>query len=344
MEKLIGYGNEVYGLLRRKSDSKISTKLANLGKLFTPCFADIRDFTSVYTIIDKIQPDWIFHLASQSFVPESFRDPTNTFAVNSGGTFNVLESVRLASPHSRVIFAGSSEEYGLQFKNMKQYLKMKDKYGQIEPHPKDILAGTFHDFSELPINEQNPLRPMSPYAVSKVHGDYMCRNYHMSYGLDTVVSRAFNHEGAGRGDNFITSKIVREAIECHLYDRTEIHLGNTSITRDWSHVDDIVNGYVLLAEKAEPGSVYVQGSGVETTIAEFVNYVAEELHYMPHIVAQDESLFRPSDVPHLQADISKIKRLGYKPEKTVRDIVRDLVIHYWKPENRKHILNTTTTI
>ena len=156
----------------------------------------------------KTEPDWIFHLAAQSYVPESFRDPLGTFRINCLGTNNLLEAVRLKNLETKIIFAGSSEEYGLQFKDEKHYEKMKKRYGAIEPPPRN--------FPELPISEEGFLRPMSPYATSKVYGDYAFRNYHTTYGMDTIVSRGFNHEGAGRGPNFVTSTIVRQLVSVHL--------------------------------------------------------------------------------------------------------------------------------
>jgi GDPmannose 4,6-dehydratase len=289
---------------------------------------DIRDFAAMARIIERIKPKYLFHLASQSFVPESFRDPINTFMVNSLGTQNVLEAVRQFSPQSRIIFAGTSEEYGLQFPTVDEWIKAEKKYGRIEPQPnfKDEID------SELPIDEQNPLRPMSPYAVSKVHGDYMMRNYHTTYGLDTVVSRAFNHEGSNRGREFVTAKIVRELVECYHGERKEIRLGDPTVTRDWSHVDDICNGYILLAEKAEPGSVYVQGSGVETSIEDFYKQVSQRLFCAEYngIKWNCPEFSRPSDVPYLQADPSKIKKLGWKPKKDLKDIIEDMINYYMK--------------
>lgn len=137
------------------------------------------------------------------------------------------------------------------------YNLMRTKYGEksIEPNPLS--------FPELPIDENNVLRPMSPYATSKVFGDYAARNYNISYGIDTVISRAFNHEGAGRGKNFVTSSIVKQIVSIYLEETTDLKIGDvTSFLPfgDWSHIEDIVNGYVLLADRADPRSVYVQGS------------------------------------------------------------------------------------
>ena len=121
------------------------------------------------------------------------------------GTQNLLEAIRLKDIDCRIVFAGSSEEYGLQIISEEHYRRVLKNYGAIYPEPKSI--------PELPISEENPLRPMSPYAVSKVHGDFLMRLYYNAYGLKTIVSRAFNHEGAGRGHQFVTSTIVRQCVK-----------------------------------------------------------------------------------------------------------------------------------
>ena len=206
------------------------------------------NLTSLFFVLDESQPDIIFHLASQSYVPRSFSHPLETFKVNSLGTQNLLEAIRLKDLDCSIIFAGSSEEFGLQFSSEKHYKWALKKYGTIFPEPNKI--------PEIPVRENNPLRPMSPYAVSKVYGDFLMRNYYHAYGLKTIVSRAFNHEGAGRGHEFVTSTIVRQCVSLKFGEIDKITIGNVNVFRDWSHVEDIVNGYVLLAEKGKFGNVY----------------------------------------------------------------------------------------
>jgi GDPmannose 4,6-dehydratase len=234
---------------------------------------DITDLTSLLNATHESQPDWIFHLAAQSFVPKSFKEPSGTFNANCHGTHNILESIRLKRPQCKLVFAGSSEEYGLQFVNESHFAKMQKKYGtkSIEPVPTD--------FPELPIDERGPFRPLSPYATSKVYGDYLTRNYHMSYGLDTVVSRAFNHEGAGRGHDFVTSSIVRQIITMSSDEKKIMNIGDVTTFRDWSHVEDIVDGYLLLADRGDPGSVYVQGSMRTNSVLTYMLKTISSLGY-----------------------------------------------------------------
>ncbi|MEN6554399.1 MAG: GDP-mannose 4,6-dehydratase [Methanobacterium sp.] len=158
---------------------------------------DLNDITSLASALDASQPDFIFHLAAQPSVEFSFHRPLETQNINTIGTANLLEAVRIKDVDTKIIFAGSSEEYGMVISSEEQYQRAIKDGKTISPEPESI--------PELPVEESNPLRPMSPYAVSKISGDFLMQNYHNSYGLDTVASRAFNHEGAGRGMMFVTS-------------------------------------------------------------------------------------------------------------------------------------------
>jgi len=270
---LLDGGHEVSGLILRRADGKTPRRLIEMNVIsnINLIYGDITDLTSILSAIQDSQPNLIFHLASQSYVPQSFKDPIGTFKVNCLGTQNILEAVRLKDARSRIIFAGSSEEYGLQFKDVKHFESMKKKYGVIEPLPKL--------FPEIPVDEEGYLRPMSPYATSKVFGDFAFRNYHATYGLDTVVSRAFNHEGPGRGHNFVTSSIVRQIISMHLSETDIMTIGDIQTFRDWSHVEDTVEGYVQIAEKAESGSTYVQGSMRTNSVLSYILLTISALGY-----------------------------------------------------------------
>jgi GDPmannose 4,6-dehydratase len=132
---------------------------------------------------------------------------------------------------------------------------------------------------ELPITETNPLRPMSPYAVSKVYGDFLLRNYWYSYGIPAVISRAFNHEGAGRGNMFVTSVITSQVMKLKLGESDSIIIGNVNAFRDWSHVDDIIDGYLLLTGKGKYGDVYNQGSMRTNSVLSYLLMSLEEAGY-----------------------------------------------------------------
>lgn len=260
----------VYGIIRGRSDGKLTQNLTNQGihNKVQLLEGDLTDITSLATCLDTSQPDYIFHLAAQSFVPKSFQNPMETQQINCLGTLNLLDVMRIKDYDSKIVFAGSSEEYGLVISSEEQYERTKKEYGTIFPEPESI--------PELPIKETNPLRPMSPYAVSKLYGDYLMRNYYNSYGLNTVISRAFNHEGAGRGLMFVTSVIINQIMKLKLGETDKITIGNINAFRDWSHVNDIINGYLLLAEKGSAGEVYNQGSMRTNSVLTYILLGLEE--------------------------------------------------------------------
>jgi len=270
---------DVYGMVRIRADGKKPERLVSIVDNIKLLDGDVTDLTSLISILDKTQPDVIFHLASQSYIPRSFTNPIETFRTNSLGTQNLLEAVRLKDLDSKIVFAGSSEEYGLQIASEKHYERALEKYGAVFPEPQKI--------PELPVREDNPLRPMSPYAVSKVHGDFLMRNYHNAYGLKTIVSRGFNHEGAGRGHNFVTSTIVRQCVSLKFAELSKISIGNVNVFRDWSHIEDIINGYVLLSEKGKFGDVYIQGSMRMNSV---ITYILLTLVHLGYRIMEVETL------------------------------------------------------
>jgi GDPmannose 4,6-dehydratase len=382
---LLGHNACVFGLVR----NKLAVPMAGVGKgreetgHLTQITGDIEDYLSLKQAIKNSEPDYVFHLAAQSYVPRSFSDPLETARTNCIGTNNLLEAVRNGDCDPVVIFAGSSEEYGLVFNSNEQYVQLKEKYGSIFPEPQ---------IPEIPIKETNPLRPMSPYAVSKVFGDHLTRNYFHTYGVKTVVSRAFNHEGAGRGLMFVTAVITRQVANLSKDPHSSIEIGNVNSFRDWSHINDIVRGYAILAKRGRYGDVYNQGTMKTTSVLSFILMSIEKAGYRVASVEtfhggkvvrepqepdntpifgiafektkldqillsgeleytlQDEGIrvntdrgtipvrfdtarFRPSEVPILLADIRKIQEIGFSPECTVEDIVRDQLAYFKEYQN-----------
>ena len=263
-EELLKQNANVYGLIRRRADGTKAKNLIDHGienKVKT-IEGDLTEITSLATALDISEPDYVFHLAAQSFVPRSFENSPETQMINCIGTANLLDAARIIDSDIKIIFAGSSEEYGLVISSDEQYKHAKKEYGTIFPEPVEI--------PEVPIKETNPLRPMSPYAVSKVYGDHLMRNYYHSYGLDTVVSRAFNHEGAGRGLMFVTSVVTNQIMKLKFGELDKITIGNLNAFRDWSHVKDIVNGYMTLADNGRSGEVYNQGSMRTNSVLSYI--------------------------------------------------------------------------
>lgn len=261
---LIDEGAHIYGLVRRRADGAIPQNIAwkNIANSITFLEGNLEDISGLATALDIAQPDVIFHLAAQSFVPRSFSHPIETAQINSIGTNNLLEAVRRKDCDPTIVFAGSSEEYGLVFSSDEQYERVRANYGTIYPEPVSI--------PEVPIKETNPLRPMSPYAVSKVYGDHLMRNYYYTYGTKAIVSRAFNHEGAGRGSMFVTSVVTNQVAKYSAGDIDHITIGNVNAFRDWSHVLDTIHGYCLIAENGHPGDVYNQGSMRTTSVLSYI--------------------------------------------------------------------------
>lgn len=307
---LLDEGNEVYGLIRRRADCSMSKNIIekNIHHEVELIEGDITNIASIGFALRKARAEIVFHLAAQSFVQRSFENPLETIEANTLGTANLLEAIRLSDLDPLVIFAGSSEEYGLVFSSQKQYEKAINKYGVICTPPEKI--------PELPISESNYLRPMSPYAVSKVHGDYLMRNYCMSYGMKTIVSRSFNTEGAGRGSVFVTSSITNQVMKIKLKENDKIVIGNINAFRDWSHIDDIVKGYCLLAEKGKSGEIYNQGSMRMNSVLSYVLLSLEsagwEVNRIESISNKDKAVDQPT-----QRDNEEM--FGVKFEKTKVD-------------------------
>ncbi|MDG6256471.1 MAG: GDP-mannose 4,6-dehydratase [Methanomicrobiaceae archaeon] len=261
---LVDEGANIFGLVRRRADGSIPKNILdkNIQSGIRLIEGNLEDIAGLATALDESQPDVVFHLGAQSFVPRSFTHPIETAQINSIGTNNLLEAIRRKDCDPTIVFAGSSEEYGLVFSSEEQYSRMKAKFGSVYPEPTDI--------PEVPIKETNPLRPMSPYAVSKVYGDHLMRNYYYTYGTKGIVSRAFNHEGAGRGIMFVTSVVTNQVAKYAAGDIDRITIGNVSAFRDWSHVMDTVRGYCLLADEGLPGNVYNQGSMRTTSVLSYI--------------------------------------------------------------------------
>jgi len=260
---LLDLGASVYGLVRATitDDSRRNMAGARGASGMTQVIGDLDNPVSLNHAIETASPEVVFHLAAQSSVAKSFSDPLGTMQTNCIGTNNLLEAVRGGESDPVVVFAGSSDEYGLVVSSLLQYEQLKKHYGIIFPEPK---------IPEVPISETNPLRPMSPYAVSKVFGDHLMRNYYHSYGVKTVVSRTFNHEGAGRGGMFVTSVIARQVAQLVAGETGALSIGNVNAFRDWSHIDDVVRGYCILATQGVYGDVYNLGTMRTTSVLSYL--------------------------------------------------------------------------
>jgi GDPmannose 4,6-dehydratase len=307
--RLIECGAEVSGLLRHRPggiapDSIRSQGLEGRVRLFE---GSLENMSSIKEALASSGADIVFHLGAQSFVPRSFSYPVETMSSNCAGTANLLEAVRISGLDPVVVFAGSSDEYGLVISSEDQLTRAAEKYGSVFPQPLKI--------PELPVSESNPLRPMSPYAVSKVYGDFLMRNYCHSFGMKTVVARPFNHEGAGRGMVFVTSVAASQAINLSRGLSDRITIGNVNAFRDWSHVDDVIDGYIILSEKGRHGEVYNLGSMRTCSVLSYVFMCLEgagypidsmrtflEEKYVDEPLSPERSRFFGTDLDHSKVD------------------------------------------
>lgn len=296
-ELLIKKGMAVYGISRPRSKSDNIDAIRDEIILED---ADILDSHSLYSIMVKIKPDYIFHLAAQSFVQSSWASPANTMETNVVGSVHLFEAIRRAEIDSVIQIACSSEEYGLVLEN------------------------------EVPVKEESPLRPLSPYAVSKVAMDYLGYQYHQSYGMKIVRTRGFNHTGPRRGEVFVTSNFAKQIAEIEKGKRKPVlGVGNLEAKRDWTDVRDMVLGYLLAVEKGDPGEVYNICSGKAWKVKDMLDLLIKESKVKVEIKPMPERM-RPSDVPILIGDYSKFhKKTGWKPKIPFEQTMIDL-LNYWR--------------
>lgn len=290
-------GIELYGIRRWRSRTEFIDHLSHNIRTLE---CDVRDLTSVTNIIREIKPDKIFHLAAQSFVPTSWHAPGESLTTNIIGNLNVFEAVRHLDINPWIQIACSSEEYGMVYSD------------------------------ELPIKETNPLRPLSPYAVSKVGQDLLSYQYFMSYKLNVVRTRGFNHTGPRRGEVFVSSDFAKQIVEIEMGKREPvIYVGNLEAIRDFTDVRDMVRGYWLALEKGVPGEVYNICSGKGYQIREILDMLLSMTDKKVE-VGVDESRLRPSDVPVLIGDSSKFReQTGWEPVIPFKKTLEDL-LNYWR--------------
>jgi len=293
-EHLLDEGWEVFGIRRWRSPL---VNVEHLMERIVLEFCDIQDPSAVRNTLDEVRPDAVFHLAAQSYVLTSWQQPTDTINCNITGELNVLEGLRALEMFDvRVQLACSSEEYGLVHAD------------------------------EVPIKESNPLRPLSPYGVSKVAQDLLGYQYNKSYNMPIVRTRAFNHTGPRRGEVFVASNFARQIAQIEKGRREPVMMvGNLEARRDFTDVRDTVRAYRLLVEKGEPGEVYNICTGKSITIQTLLDMLLEKSTVKVD-VKQDPERMRPSDVMVLEGDNTRlVECTGWQPtiplEKTLGDLL-----------------------
>jgi GDP-4-dehydro-6-deoxy-D-mannose reductase len=289
--------HEVFGAIKWRSDRKNIIHIQDKIRLVE---CDIKDSFAMKTIVSDVKPEQIFHLAAQSYVPFSWRAPQETLATNIIGEVNLFEAVRESNINPPIHIAGSSEEYGMVFKE------------------------------ELPITETNPLRPLSPYGVSKVAQDFLGYQYFKSYGLKIVRTRAFNHTGPRRGDVFAASNFAKQIVEIEKGLRKPvIYVGNLEAVRDFLDVRDVAQAYALVLEKGKPGEVYNVASGKGIKIKDMLDRLIA-LSKADVKIEKDPARMRPSDVELLIGSSEKFREVtGWIPKIPFDQTLKDL-LDYWR--------------
>jgi GDP-4-dehydro-6-deoxy-D-mannose reductase len=288
---------EIFGIQRWRSPLE---NVRHFMDRITMVECDLRDASSTRDTLERMRPDWIFHLAAQSFVPTSWSAPTESLTTNVLGQLNIFEAVRRIGLQCRIQIACSSEEYGMVYAD------------------------------ELPIRETNPLRPLSPYAVSKVAQDMLAYQYWMSWKVDSVRTRGFNHEGPRRGPVFVASDFAKQIADIEKGLKPPVlHVGNLEARRDFTDVRDMVRGYWLALEKCEPGEVYNLCSGKDYSIQRVLDLLLG-MTKVKIEVREDRMRLRPSDVPVLLGDRTKFTRAtGWEPVIPFEQTLQDM-LDFWR--------------
>ena len=299
-EFLLEKGYEVHGTLKRNSISENQT--ARLDSIFTQInlyYADLTDLSSLISVIQKTQPDEIYNLAAQSHVKISFEQPIYTANVAGIGTLNLLEAIRLIKPDTKIYQASSSEMFG-----------------------NNIDSDGFQ-------RETTHMSPVSPYGCAKVFSYNICRNYRNSYKMFISNGILFNHESPRRGTNFVTNKVVKEAVKIKLGLSSQLKLGNLGTTRDWGHAKDYVEAMWLILQQDQSDD-FVCSTGISHSVKELCEYVFNklDLNYLDYVV-KSEKFLRPEELNNLKGDSSKlIEKTGWKPKYTFETML-DEMVEYW---------------
>ena len=300
-EFLLRKGYEVWGTLKRNSVSENQSSRIddNTFSRITLEYADMTDMSSITRVLQLCRPDEIYNLAAQSHVRISFDQPIYTTEVTAVGVLNLLEATRLICPKARIYQASSSEMFGNNID--------KDGYQR----------------------ETTPMNPVSPYGCAKVFAYNICRNYRNSYNMYISNGILFNHESSRRGTNFVTNKVVKEAVKIKLGLSNELKLGNLDSSRDWGHAKDYVKAMWLMLQQDSPDD-FVCSTGISHTVKDLVDYVFNKLNLdWTKYVETDAKYLRPEELEHLKGDCSKAKKaLGWGHEYTFESMLNEM-IDYW---------------
>ncbi len=257
---------------------------------------DLRDAGRVRLVIDQVKPDAVIHLAAQSFVPASFENPRETYEINFLGTLNLLVALKESGFRGRMLFVGSGDTYGLV--------------------PE----------ARLPLTEDLPLRPRSPYAVSKVAAEALCYQWSQTEGFAMVMTRSFNHIGPGQSERFVVSDFAKQVIEIKKGRRGPVlSVGDIDVTRDFTDVRDAASAYALLLERGGNGEIYNVCSGVERSVRSILVRLLE-LANVDARIEQDPARLRIGEQRRFRGSHDKLRRdTGWEPAISIDQSLRDIL-------------------
>jgi GDPmannose 4,6-dehydratase len=283
----------VFGMVRRSSTDNLSRIEHLLGRIaLWP--GDLLDQPSLISLLREVQPDEVYNLAAQSFVPASWEQPIATTQYTALGVARLLEAIRLECPHARFYQASSSEMFGKAL--------------------------------EVPQNERTPFYPRSPYGVAKTYGHWVTVNYRESHNIFACSGILFNHESPRRGKEFVSRKVTDAVARIARGLATELRLGNLEARRDWGYAGDYVEAMWLMLQQDSPDD-YVIATGETHSVRELVEiaFAAADLDWTRHVKI-DPKLLRPAEVELLQGDYTKARRqLRWKPTVSFRDLIDMMV-------------------
>ncbi len=292
-EFLLERGYDVVGMVRRTSTINFE-RIRHIQDKITLVQGDLLDQVSLINLLEKYQPEEVYNLAAQSFVPTSFEQPVLTGEITALGVTRMLDAIRIANKGIKFYQASSSEMFG----------KVRT----------------------VPQNEDTPFYPRSPYGVAKVYGHWITINYRESYGLFAVSGILFNHESPRRGLEFVTRKVTYGAARIKLGLADELRLGNMEARRDWGYAGDYVRAMWLMLQQDKPDN-YVIGSGTTHSVRELceVAFGCLDLDWEKYVVV-DPKFYRPAEVDLLVSDPSKARRvLGWEPIVSFQELVQMMV-------------------
>ena len=292
-ELLLGKGYDVFGMVRRSSSENFE-RIAHLVDRVELRQADLLDQLSIVNLIREVEPDEVYNLAAQSFVPTSFQQPLLTSEFTALGVTRMLEAVRLIDPTIRFYQASSSE-----------------MFGQVRQSPQ---------------NEATPFHPRSPYGVAKLYGHWITVNYRESYGMYAVSGILFNHESPRRGREFVSRKITEAAARIARHLDKHVLLGNLDARRDWGYAPEYVDAMWRMLQADQPRD-YVIGTGEHHTPREICEIAFERvgLDYRDHVEI-DERFQRPAEVDTLLADARRARdELDWEPKTSFRQLIELMV-------------------